>query len=130
MEKLALWVGVDSLHFKRQSFCLAVLGINQGPLVQGPVRLPLSYRFTNEPIFKIGFTEMIIPGALVGETFGHIIGEQFKRLKYGDRFWYESGTQTGFSTGKYPYSFYITLVGTYVPESEYSCLTLHPIRTA
>ncbi|KAF7496118.1 Chorion peroxidase [Sarcoptes scabiei] len=48
-------------------------------------------------LFIGGVHEVPLPDALVGPTFACIIGEQFRRLKYGDRFWYE--------VGKLPHSF-------------------------
>lgn len=37
----------------------------------------------------------------MGETFGHIIAEQFRRLKYGDRYWHEtSDKEVGFTDRK------------------------------
>ena len=34
-------------------------------------------------------------GALVGDTFGCLIGDVFARLKFGDRFFYDLKDQTG-----------------------------------
>lgn len=52
--------------------------------------------------YAAGILEELKPGATSGHTFQCIMGEMFYRLKFGDRFYYEFGNQTGsFTLGKY-----------------------------
>ena len=43
-------------------------------------------------LFVGGMLEKQMAEGLLGPTFKCIIGEQFRKLKRGDRFWYENGT--------------------------------------
>ena len=44
-------------------------------------------------LFPAGIAERPVPGALLGHTFLCIVGDQFARLKKGDRFFYDLGGQ-------------------------------------
>ncbi|KAL8585843.1 hypothetical protein ACOMHN_040068 [Nucella lapillus] len=49
-------------------------------------------------LFTGGTCERSVGHGVVGELFGHIIGRQFQDLKFGDRFYYETGsTYYGFT---------------------------------
>ncbi|KAH8032631.1 hypothetical protein HPB51_026084 [Rhipicephalus microplus] len=52
-------------------------------------------------LFSAGLAERTMPASMVGPTFACLIGPMFRRLKYGDRFYYEHGGQAGsFTPGK------------------------------
>lgn len=46
-------------------------------------------------LFIAGNYEKKLRDAMVGPVFACIIGEQYRRLKFGDRYWYENGNQAG-----------------------------------
>lgn len=46
-------------------------------------------------LFIAGNYEKKLKDAMVGPVFSCIIGEQFRRLRSGDRYWYENGNQAG-----------------------------------
>lgn len=46
-------------------------------------------------LFIAGNYEKKLRDAMVGPVFACIIGEQFRRLKVGDRYWFENGNQAG-----------------------------------
>ena len=55
-------------------------------------------------LYIAGISESHLPGAVVGPTFGCIIGKNFQRFMHGDRFWFEtSNSKLGFTEGK-PFS--------------------------
>ncbi|KAK8778754.1 hypothetical protein V5799_019907 [Amblyomma americanum] len=59
-------------------------------------RLQRLYAHVNDiDLFTGGVSEYSLPGGVVGPTFGCILGIQFWRLKYGDRFYFEHGGQAG-----------------------------------
>ena len=44
-------------------------------------------------LFVAAVAEKPLPGALLGQTFVCLVGDQFARLRRGDRFYYEEGGQ-------------------------------------
>ena len=47
-------------------------------------------RLEDIDLFPGGLSEIPKHGGTLGPTFSQIIGFTFKRLKYGDRFWFEN----------------------------------------
>ena len=56
-----------------------------------------------------GLAERPLSGAVVGPTFGCLLGQQFQILKKGDRFWYENNIPpSAFTKGKIKASLFKT----------------------
>ena len=59
-------------------------------------RLKLIYQDVDDvDLFIGGISEFSVPGALLGPTFQCLVGDQFKRLQEGDRFFYDSASNPG-----------------------------------
>lgn len=50
-------------------------------------------------MFAGGVAETALDGAAVGPLFSCIIGNQFRDLREGDRYWYENRGKEGFKKG-------------------------------
>ncbi|XP_054713172.1 peroxidase-like [Uloborus diversus] len=46
-------------------------------------------------VYSAGLAEYYVPGGFVGPTFGAVLGQQYKRVKFGDRYWFEHANQAG-----------------------------------
>ena len=59
-------------------------------------RLKLIYKDVDDvDLFIGGISESSLPGAILGPTFQCLVGDQFKRLQQGDRFFYDSAVNPG-----------------------------------
>jgi len=62
-------------------------------------------------LFVGGLAERPLTGALIGPTFGCLLGQQFQILKKGDRFWYENNIPpSAYTKGKKSISYILYLV--------------------
>ena len=62
--------------------------VSSAPNVQGA--LNRAYRSIDKlDLWAGGLAEDHVPGAMLGETFRAILADQFRRLRDGDRYWYE-----------------------------------------
>ena len=56
-------------------------------------------------LFPGGISELSVRNGLVGEVFANIMGLQFKKIKFGDRFWHETNDPiVRFTNGEYTVS--------------------------
>ena len=51
-------------------------------------------------LFSAGIAEPLFDGGVVGEIFSHLMAMQFKRLKFGDRFFFTHKRIFGFTDGQ------------------------------
>jgi len=69
------------------------------PLVSEQQLVPrlqrLYRRLEDVDLFIGGISEKAVPGSLLGPTFQCLVGDQFRRIRLGDRFWYEEPNQAG-----------------------------------
>lgn len=92
--------GLPGYNFFRQACGLTkITSFRQldNVLVEGAGRLfsQLYGHVDDIDLFIAGNYEKKLKDAMVGPVFACIIGEQFRRLKSGDRYWYENGNQAG-----------------------------------
>ena len=52
-------------------------------------------------LFVGGLLESHVGAGALGPTFGCLIAEQLKRLRSGDRFWYENESEVGFTAEQF-----------------------------
>jgi hypothetical protein len=67
--------------------------ITADPAVQQQLQL-LYGNVNNVDLWVGGLAERHLPGSSVGETFTRIISDQFRRVRDGDRFWYQNTPNT------------------------------------
>ena len=82
--------------------CQLYSSVDYNALHMVPRNLMFSFRHPDDiDLFAGGLSETPLRGALVGPTFGCLIGLQFKNYQIGDRFFYENNFRsTGFTRGK------------------------------
>ncbi|XP_055586375.1 chorion peroxidase-like isoform X2 [Uranotaenia lowii] len=76
------WLGLHRIHSFHQ---FGPSGAKLAQVYESPDDVDLWIGGLLEPVHSDG---------IVGETFGHLIGEQFARLKFGDRYFYTEGPKT------------------------------------
>ncbi|WP_423921980.1 peroxidase family protein [Candidatus Poriferisodalis sp.] len=87
--------GLASYNAARQAYGLPAAmsfgDISSDPQVQAKLRQAYG-EVEHVDLWKGGLAEDHVEGAMVGETFQTIIADQFRRLRDGDRFWYQNDT--------------------------------------
>ena len=58
-------------------------------------------------LYPAGLSETPLPGGILGPTFSQMVGDQFRALKDGDRFFFTHNYQSGGGVG-YPTNIQVT----------------------
>ncbi len=86
--------GIPSYNDVRRAYGLAPASsfatVSSNPVIQ--VKLSEAYGgdINRLELWPGGLAEDHLPGAMIGETFHAIVADQFRRLRDGDRFWFEN----------------------------------------
>jgi len=85
--------GLGSYNATRDAYGLDAVTWDDAPFLPGVKDLlKLAYTHIDDVDLWIGgLAEQHVNGGLLGELFSAIVGDQFARIRDGDRFWYENG---------------------------------------
>ncbi|XP_071090170.1 salivary peroxidase/catechol oxidase-like [Haliotis cracherodii] len=86
-----------------KSFCARLLGNTpRWPTNLYAAMINIYRTIGNVDVFSGAVSEIPLPGAQVGPTFAFMIGLQFHRIKWGDRFWHQTADEhIGFTHAQY-----------------------------
>ena len=86
--------GVPSYNDVRRAYGLAPVqsfaDVSSDPAVQAKLTQAYGGDVNRLELWPGGLAEDHLPGAMLGETFHAIVADQFRRLRDGDRFWFEN----------------------------------------
>ena len=86
--------GVPSYNDVRRAYGLTPVqsfaDVSSDPAVQAKLTQAYGGDIDRLELWPGGLAEDHLPGAMLGETFHAIVADQFRRLRDGDRFWFEN----------------------------------------
>ena len=86
--------GIPSYNHVRRAYgrspARSFAEVSSDPVVQGKLSEAFGGEIARLELWPGGLAEDHLPGAMLGETFHAIVADQFRRLRDGDRFWFEN----------------------------------------